>query len=125
MQPQILALIVTLAPLPAAAFGDLDCITFETCGNGGCGPILESFASTFDWNGEAASVDASGDVTTLPLMTRGEDACAVVLEYGDNIDAPAPTLRIESTNGAVVAYFTFAQSGWTTWVGDCNSRQAA
>lgn len=131
MQPSILAVIALLVPLPAAAFGDLDCISVESCGNGGCGPAADPFGLTFDWAEGSATVTYAGADTTLPITspisTQMDDAdqMQTVVEYGDLAEADSSLLRVEATGGDILAYFSFKTPGTTTLVAQCNARQAA
>lgn len=126
MQIKALALLAILAPLPAAAFGDLDCITIESCGNGGCGPVTEPFAIDFNWADEQAVVTVGDMEHALPWASTGEseDSLASVLEYG-NMDDTNRLLRIEASGLDITAYYTFKDPAVTTWVGTCDVRTAA
>lgn len=67
MQPTALALIACLAPLPAAAFGDMDCIALESCTADACTPFsdlttdLTLFSVSFDWGAQQANVTSNDE----------------------------------------------------------------
>ena len=124
MQFKSLILLALSAPLPAAAFGNLDCIAIESCGNGGCGPTTDPFAVDFDWEGDAATVTFDDQSSVLPLGSRGENNTTVVFEYGSMEDTKR-LLRVETSGTDITAFYTFPHSGVTTWVGTCDVRQAA
>lgn len=126
MQHKVLTLLTLLAPLPAAAFGNLDCIAIESCGNGGCDPVSKPFAIDFDWWANAAIVTQDGTDHPLPWAQTGEtdDGLASTLEYGDT-EAISRFLRIEASGLDITAYYTFKDPSVTTWVGTCNVRKAA
>jgi hypothetical protein len=131
MQPRFLkngtfALIALLAPLPAAAFGDLDCITIEFCGNAGCGVDATPFAVTFDWANNTAILTVDGTDHALPWVSTDEtgDALASVMEYGD-MDDINHLLRIEARGTDITAYYTFRNPLVTTWRAVCDLRTAA
>ena len=130
MQFKAFLFIATLAPLPAAAFGDLDCITVETCGNGGCGPDVPEaakfFAVTFNWGEDTVTVTARDTDTVLDWATTTEtdDSLASVLEYGDLANA-GHRLRIEAQGSDITALYTFSDVSTFTWVATCDVRQAA
>ncbi|MCF2870261.1 hypothetical protein L0664_04205 [Octadecabacter sp. G9-8] len=126
MQPKSFLLIALLAPQTAAAFGDLDCITIESCENGGCGPRVEPFAVMFDWSDETATVEAVDVQDTLAWTFTGEseDRLASVLEYGDLTETES-LLRIEASGLDITAYYTFKTPSVTTWVATCDVRKAA
>lgn len=126
MQSKVLFLIAFLAPQTAAAFGDLDCIADESCGNGGCGPVIEPFAITFDWAAEEVTVEADGlqNILAWSYTGQSEDSPASVMEYGD-LTEDRSLLRIEASGTDITAYYTFPKNGTTTWVGTCDVRRAA
>lgn len=119
-------LIATLAPLPAAAFGDLDCITLQSCGNAGCQPETSPFAVTFDWAGDAVVVTVDDTDHRLDWVTTDGIAGALGtrLEYGDMEDTNR-LLRIEATATEITAQYTFRAPLVTTWDATCDVRQAA
>lgn len=126
MQPPTVALIALLAPLPATAFGNLDCISYESCGNGGCGPETQPFAIDFDWATDTAIVTQDEDTKILKWTstTQTDDGLASVLEYGD-LDTTDHFLRIEANGQDITALFTVTDVSTVTWIGTCNVRQAA
>jgi hypothetical protein len=126
MQFKALLLMATLAPLPAAAFGNLDCITIEDCDTSGCVPGTRTFAIDFNWADQTATVTAPDINSQLPWLATGEtdDGVASVLEYGSSGDL-SHALRIEASGLDITAYYTFSDPSATTWVGTCDVRQAA
>lgn len=129
MQPRTvqngaLALVALLAPLPAAAFGDLDCITLEFCGNAGCGVETTPFALTFDWAADTAILSVSDTDYVLPWVATDDTDNASTLEYGD-MDDINHLLRIEANGTDITAYYTFRNPLVTTWRATCDVRQAA
>lgn len=126
MQFKALILIATLAPLPAAAFGNLDCITIETCAASVCGPETGAFAIDFDWADQSATVTAPDTNSQLPWLATGEteDGVASVLEYGSSGDL-SHALRVEASGLDITAYYTFSDPSAITWVGTCDVRQTA
>jgi len=131
MQPHALLLIALLAPQTAAAFGDLDCISIESCTNGDCAPASDPFALTFDWAVGEATVTFGGTATTLPLaspittQTDDDDQMQTVVEYGVLTDEASSLLRVEATGNDILAYFSFQAPTSITIVAQCNRRQAA
>ncbi|MBT8411674.1 MAG: hypothetical protein KJP02_07755 [Octadecabacter sp.] len=131
MQPRAFLLIALLAPQTAAAFGDLDCISIESCTNGECAPASDPFALTFDWVVGAATVTFDGIATTLPLaspittQTDEDDQMQTVVEYGVPADADSSLLRVEAAGNDILAYFSFQTPSPVTIVAQCNRRQAA
>ena len=131
MQPVALALIALLVPLPAAAFGDLDCISIESCTNGDCAAASDPFALTFDWAVGEATVTFGGNETTLPIaspvttQTDDDDQMQTVVEYGVPNDEKSSLLRVEATGNDILAYFSFQTASKIMVVAQCNKRQAA
>lgn len=126
----VLSLIALLAPLPAAAFGDLDCIAIEACvslsGETECTPASDPFAVTFDWANDAATLRFSDIDHRLIWLSTGdwEDQMSTVIEYSD-IDGTDRALSIVANGADISAYYsTYEQSGTTTWVGICDIRRA-
>ncbi|SLN19353.1 hypothetical protein [Pseudooctadecabacter jejudonensis] len=118
------ALPIVLAAGPAAAFGNLDCITTQSCGAGGCLPVTTPFAVTFDWAADAVTVDVDGRTQSLPWSATGEsdDGLASILDYGD-IDEGA-ALRIAASGLDITALYSFREVGVVTWDATCNLRTA-
>lgn len=131
MRTGILVLLALLAPQTAAAFGDLDCISIESCTNGGCAPASETFGLTFDWAAGAATVTYNDTGTTLPMTAPvtmqpdDADQMQTAVEYGDLEDADSSLLRVEATGSDILAYYAFKTPATVTLVAHCNRRQAA
>ena len=126
MQFKALSLLASLAPLPAAAFGDLDCITISSCGNSGCMPETTPFGVTFDWANDSVMVTVEDNDHVLPWVATDEttDGLGSVIEYGDMEDTNR-LLRIEANGATITAYYTFRSPRVTTWEATCDLRQAA
>ncbi len=131
MQPRAFLFVALLAPHSAAAFGDLDCISIESCSNSGCAPATVPFALSFDWSSGEATVLSAGVATTLPLtspittQTDGADQMQTVVEYGTMDSDLNHLLRVEATGNEIFAYWTFKDPLVTTVVAQCDRRQAA
>lgn len=126
MQPKVLTFLALLAPLPAVAFGDMDCIAIESCGNGGCGPTTELFSVTFNWGADSVTVEADGTAHDLPWVSSGDSTnmLGTEIEYGDLNDTNH-LLRIIASGTDITAYYTFRTPLVTTWRATCDVRQAA
>lgn len=132
MPSKALALILILAPLPAAAFGNLDCITLETCTGDTCQPAQtpDPFSITFDWPNETATVEARLDgaaaTVTLPWAATSDDTetPGTVLDYGAPYEN-ATALRLIADGADITALYTLDPAGVETWVGTCDVRRAA
>jgi len=122
--------ITCLAPLPAVAFGDLDCITTQSCGNAGCTPETTPFAVTFHWADNTVTVTVDDIDHELPWIstdnsaTAADDTLSTQLEYGDMEDINR-LLRISASGTDITARYTFRSPLVTTWDATCNVRQAA
>lgn len=128
MQPHTLALIACLAPLPAAAFGDLDCISVETCVDGQCSATTDAFAVTFDWAGSAAIVDIGDTTVTYPLVAGDEgsgDLPDTDLEFGDIAGGNPGLLVIAESPDDILAFFAEGPAPITLRTGFCDVREAA
>ena len=126
MQFKTLTLMALCAPLPATAFGDLDCITLQSCGNSGCMPETTPFGVTFNWADDSATVGVDGVDHTLPWVATDTttDGLGTVIEYGDMADINR-LLRIEAVGTEITAHYTFRSPRVTTWEATCDLRQAA
>lgn len=127
MQPRALLVIALLAaPHTAAAFGNLDCITVESCTDTGCTPQTIPFSITFEWANETAIVATNDAAHVLPFASSGDSETTLgsVIEYGDPATANR-LLRIEASGTDITAYYTFQDDMTATWVATCNVRQAA
>lgn len=121
------ALIALFAPLPAAAFGNLDCITFQSCDvNSLCAAQTTPFAIDFDWANEQALVGLPDDTFALPWIATGQsdDGLASVLEYATEGDA-TQALRIEASGMDIIAYLKITTLEKITWTALCDVRSAA
>lgn len=142
MQPYIVSLIALFAPLPAVAFGDLDCIALKSCTNDTCSPItdltsngsLSLFSVTFDWTAQQALVTSGGGTSALPLIQR---PLSTVLEGDAPIlqttavfgDDTLGHLRIQGQDSAsghsLIAFWTLNSPPSTILRATCETRKAA
>lgn len=65
----LIAAAIMAAPLPAVAFGDLDCIGTEFCFSGACTASVLVFQVIFDWPNNTISVTAAGETLRMTLQS--------------------------------------------------------
>lgn len=104
MQPK-LALIAMLAPLPAAAFGDMDCISIDACYSEICVAQNDVFSITFDWQDATATVVIADETLTLPASDAPDDT-GTTLAYGAQSGAEPGLTVIAQSATRIVAYLT-------------------
>lgn len=125
MQPSTLAFLALIAPLPATAASVLDCISIESCGNGGCGPETSAFTIFFDEN-DVATINVDDTAVSLSLRMRGEShdpTLMAVSEFGD-LGVDNYLLRLETEASKITAYYTFENPLAETWVANCSQGSA-
>jgi hypothetical protein len=140
MQPTALALIACLAPLPAAAFGDMDCIALESCTADACTPFsdlttdLTLFSVSFDWGAQQANVTSNDETMALPLIQRPRSTVsngdAPIMETTALFGDPSTGhLRIQGQDSAsgqsLIALWTRSSASSATLRARCDLRTAA
>lgn len=126
MQCLPLAILTTVAPLSAAAFGDMDCIAVETCTSETCEITSAPFAVTFDWTAGTVAVELDSEATIFQESALPEPS-PTTLVYGDFFDnAPGLLLNAEDAD-SIIAYLTLSaepEPGLIQYTGECSPRRA-
>ncbi|MEL6957677.1 MAG: hypothetical protein AAGL89_01850 [Pseudomonadota bacterium] len=123
-----IALIAALAPLQAAAFGDMDCVVTEACNGATCTDTTDFYEVTFDWAAETATILRSDQVATLtmrpaPPISDGDDISAA-LEYSRDAAHGITFFRVEASAGDITALMLESGPAPISSLAVCERKQA-
>jgi hypothetical protein len=123
MQSAFHLLIAPTAPHTAEAFGNMNCISIESCDNANCGPASDPPSITFDWTDNLTVLIAGEIEKYLPKVSNANDAGGSRTVMGN--DVMNRLSRTEASKANVLAYFPVKNCTVTTLAVQYYTRQAA